>query len=251
MSAVAITDHGGMYGVIDFYKKAKEAGIKPIIGCEVYTAGRDMMDATFDRGNRTGHLVLLAKNMEGYRNLIKIVSRGYIEGFYYKPRVDFEEIKKHSEGLICLSACLAGDIPNAIMEDDLPRARQKIEDYIGVFGKEDFYLEIQDHGIAEQKKVNSVLIELAEEYGLGLVATNDIHYIHQEDAKYQDLMLCIQTNSKVAESDRMRFESNEFYVKSEMEMRRLFGNVPESLDNTEKIAEKCNVEFEFDYVLPK
>lgn len=249
MSAVAITDHGGMYGVIDFYKKAKEAGVKPIIGCEVYTAGRDMMDATFDRGNRTGHLVLLAKNMEGYRNLIKIVSRGYIEGFYYKPRVDFEEIKKHSEGLICLSACLAGDIPNAIMEDDLPRARQKIEDYIGVFGKEDFYLEIQDHGIAEQKKVNSVLIELAEEYGLGLVATNDIHYIHQEDAKYQDLMLCIQTNSKVAESDRMRFESNEFYVKSEMEMRRLFGNVPESLDNTEKIAEKCNVEFEFGKLL--
>ncbi len=252
MNAIAITDHGGMYGVIDFYKKAKEAGIKPIIGCEVYTAGRDMLDTTFERGNRTGHLVLLAKNQTGYRNLIKMVSRGYIEGFYYKPRIDFEEIKRHSEGLICLSACLAGDIPNAIMEDDLPAARKKIEDYIAVFGKEDFYLEIQDHGIAEQKKVNKALIELAAEYGLGLVATNDVHYILREDAKFQDLMLCIQTNSKVADTDRMRFESDEFYLKSEMEMRQLFSAVPESLDNTEKIAEKCNVEFEFGkLLLPK
>ena len=252
MEAIAITDHGGMYGVIDFYKKAKSAGIKPIIGCEVYTAGRDMLDATFERGNRTGHLVLLAKNMDGYRNLIKIVSRGYIEGFYYKPRVDFEEIKRHSEGLICLSACLAGDIPNAILEDDLPRARRKIEDYIGVFGKENFYLEIQDHGLAEQKKVNSVLIQLAKEYGLGLTATNDIHYIRREDAKYQDLMMCIQTNSKVADTDRMRFGSDEFYLKSEAEMRGLFANVPESLENTAKIAEQCNVEFEFGkLLLPK
>ncbi len=249
MKAIAITDHGGMYGVIDFYKKAKEAGIKPIIGCEVYTAGRDMTDHSFERGNRTGHLVLLAKNMDGYRNLIKIVSRGYLEGFYYKPRVDFEEIKKHSEGLICLSACLAGDIPNAILEDDLPRAKKKIEDYISIFGKDDFYLEIQDHGIAEQKKVNPILIELAEEYGLGLVATNDIHYIRREDAKYQDLMMCIQTNSKVADDDRMRFGSDDFYLKSEEEMRSIFARVPESLDNTVKIAEKCNVEFEFGKLL--
>ena len=245
MEAVAITDHGGMYGVIDFYKKAKEAGIKPIIGCEVYTAGRDMLDFTHERGNRTGHLVLLAKDMVGYRNLIKIVSKGYTDGFYYKPRVDFDEIKKHSEGLVCLSACLAGDIPNAILEDDIPKARKKIEDYIEVFGKDDFYLEIQDHGIPEQKKVNSTLVNLAQEYGLSLVATNDVHYTLKEDAKYQDLMLCIQTNAKVAETDRMRFESDEFYLKSEQEMRELFAGVPESLDNTQRIADKCNVEFEF------
>ncbi|MBQ4515374.1 MAG: DNA polymerase III subunit alpha [Clostridia bacterium] len=245
MSAIAITDHGGMYGIIDFYKKAKEAGIKPVIGCEVYTAGRDMTDFTHERGNRTGHLVLLAKNMVGYRNLIKIVSRGFIDGFYYKPRVDFEEIKSHSEGLICLSACLAGDIPNAILEDDIERAKRKIEDYIGVFGKEDFYLEIQDHGMAEQKKVNRVIIELAKEYGLNLVATNDVHYTLKEDAKYQDLMMCIQTNAKVADTDRMSFESDEFYLKSEEEMADLFSNVPESLENTQKIADKCNVEFEF------
>ncbi len=252
MTAMAITDHGGMYGIIDFYKKAKEAGIKPIIGCEVYTAGRDMLDFTHERGNRTGHLVLLAKNNTGYRNLIQMVSRGYTEGFYYKPRVDFEEIKKHAEGLICLSACLAGDIPHAIMEDDLAGARKKIEDYIGVFGKENFYLEIQDHGIPEQKKVNHTLIELAKEYDLGLVATNDVHYIKKEDAKYQDLMLCIQTNAKVADEDRMRFETDEFYLKSEMEMRALFAPVPESLENTQKIADECNVEFEFGKLhLPK
>ena len=245
MSAIAITDHGGMYGIIDFYKKAKEAGIKPVIGCEVYTAGRDMTDFTHERGNRTGHLVLLAKNMVGYRNLIKIVSRGFIDGFYYKPRVDFEEIKRHSEGLVCLSACLAGDIPNAILEDDIERAKRKIEDYIGVFGKEDFFLEIQDHGMAEQKKVNRVLIELAKEYGLDIVATNDVHYTLKEDAKYQDLMMCIQTNAKVADTDRMSFESDEFYLKSEAEMSELFSNVPESLENTQKIADRCNVEFEF------
>ena len=252
MTAMAITDHGGMYGIIDFYKKAKDAGIKPIIGCEVYTAGRDMLDFTHERGNRTGHLVLLAKNNTGYRNLIQMVSRGYTEGFYYKPRVDFEEIKKHAEGLICLSACLAGDIPHAIMEDDIAGARKKIEDYIAVFGKENFYLEIQDHGIPEQKKVNRTLMELAKEYGLGLVATNDVHYIKKEDAKYQDLMLCIQTNAKVKDEDRMRFETDEFYLKSEMEMRALFSSVPESLENTQKIADACNVEFEFGKLhLPK
>ncbi len=252
MESIAITDHGGMYGIIEFYKQAKAAGLKPIIGCEVYTAARDMLDKTHEMGNRTGHLILLAENMTGYRNLIKIVSRGFIEGFYYKPRVDFAEIKRHSEGLIALSACLAGDIPNAIMAGDLARARKLIADYVEVFGKENFFLEVQDHGIPEQKKVNSHLIDFAQEFGLGLVATNDVHYIEQKDAKYQDLLMCIQTNRKVADTDRMRFDSEEFYLKSEMEMRLLFGNIPESLDNTEKIAQRCNVDFEFGVTrLPK
>lgn len=252
MKAIAITDHGGMYGVIDFYKKAKAEGIKPVIGCEVYTASKNMYDKTHERGNRTGHLVLLCKNMTGYKNLIKLDSLSFTDGFYYKPRVDIEHIKKYSEGLICLSACLAGDIPNAILNDDIKRAKDLIEQYIEIFGKENFFLEIQDHNMMEQKKVNQGLIKLAKEYDLGLVATNDVHYLKREDAKYQDILMCIQTNRKVAETDRMNFETDEFYLKSEEEMKELFGSVPESLSNTEKIADMCNLEFEFgNYLLPE
>ena len=252
MEAVAITDHGGMYGVIDFYKKAKAEGIKPIIGCEIYTAAIDMYDKSHEMGNRTGHLILLCKNETGYKNLIKLDSASFTDGFYYKPRVDFEMIKKYSQGLICLSACIAGDIPNAIINNDFEKAKELIEKYIEVFGKENFFLEIQDHGIPEQKKVNRALINYAKEYGIGVVATNDVHYLKREDSKYQDILMCIQTNRKVSETDRMNFETDEFYLKSEEEMKELFSNVPESLLNTQKIADMCNLEFEFGkYLLPE
>ena len=252
MTSVAITDHGAMYGVVDFYKKAKAAGIHPVIGCEVYTAGVSMHDRTHENGNRTGHLVLLAENMTGYKNLVKIVSSGFTEGFYYKPRVDKEMLKGHTEGLIALSACLAGDIPHALLDNDEKGAREQIEAYLELFDKDHFYLELQDHGIPEQKKVNAKLISLAKEYGLSLVATNDVHYIKKEDAKHQDVLMCIQTNRKVAETDRMRFETDEFYLKSEEEMEALFGNIPDALLNTEKIAERCQVDFTFgNLLLPK
>ncbi|MBE7048876.1 MAG: DNA polymerase III subunit alpha [Ruminococcaceae bacterium] len=252
MTSLAITDHGAMYGVVEFYKKAKEAGIHPIIGCEVYTAGVSMHSRTHENGNRTGHLVLLAENMTGYQNLVRLVSAGFTDGFYYKPRIDRDLLAQHTEGLIALSACLAGDIPQAIINNDEKTAQEIIESYINLFGKDNFFLELQDHGIAEQKKVNARLIALAEKYGVGLVATNDVHYIRQEDAKHQDVLMCIQTNRKVAEEDRMRFETDEFYLKSEAEMAALFENVPESLSNTEKIAQRCQVDFTFGkLLLPK
>jgi len=252
MTSIAITDHGAMYGVVDFYKKAKAAGIHPVIGCEVYTAGVNMYERTHENGNRTGHLVLLAENMTGYKNLVKLVSAGFSDGFYYKPRVDKNLLAKHTEGLIALSACLAGDIPHALMDNDEKKARSLIEEYLVMFGRENFFLEIQDHGIPEQKKVNAKLIALASEYQIGLVATNDVHYIRREDAKHQDVLMCIQTNRKVAETDRMRFETDEFYLKSEEEMRALFGAIPESLDNTEAIAKRCQVDFTFgNLLLPK
>ncbi len=244
MEALAITDHGNMCGVIDFYKECNAQGIKPLIGCEVYVAARDMNEKSHDSGNSTHHLVLIAKNNEGYKNLVKIVSKGWIDGFYYKPRVDYSVIEEYHEGLICMSACLAGEIPQAILADEDAHARALVEKYHALFG-EDFYLEIQNHGIAEQKKANAALIRLANEYNIGLVATNDVHYIEKGDAKYQDLLMCIQMNRKVAETDRMAFETDEFYLKSEEEMKELFGAIPESLENTEKIAEKCDVTFEF------
>ena len=252
MTALAITDHGAMYGIVDFYKKAKAAGIHPVIGCEVYTAGVSMHDRTHENGNRTGHLVLLAENMTGYQNLVKIVSAGFSDGFYYKPRVDKAMLKGHTEGLIALSACLAGDIPHALLENDEKGARAQIEAYLELFDKDHFYLELQDHGIPEQKKVNMKLISLAKEYGLSLVATNDVHYIKKEDAKHQDVLMCIQTNRKVGEEDRMRFETDEFYLKSEEEMTALFANIPDALLNTQKIAERCRVDFTFgNLLLPK
>lgn len=252
MSALAITDHGDMCGVIDFYKEAKAQGIKPLIGCEVYVAAKDMTEKSHDAGNSTHHLVLIAKNMTGYRNLIKLSSMGFTDGFYYKPRVDFSVLKEHSEGLICLSACLAGEIPQAILADDTKKAEALIAAYSTLYGKENFFLEIQNHGLPEQKKVNTFLISYAQKSGIGLVATNDVHYIEKSDAKYQDLLLCIQTNRKVAETDRMAFETDEFYLKSEDEMSALFGQIPGALENTQKIADMCDVEFEFGVLkLPK
>lgn len=252
MSALAITDHGDMCGVIEFYKEAKAQGIKPLIGCEVYVAAKDMHDKSHDGGNTTHHLVLIAKNMTGYQNLIKIVSMGFTDGFYYKPRVDFSVLEKHADGLVCLSACLAGEIPQAILAHDEEKAKRLIEQYAALYGKENFFLEIQNHGIAEQKQVNPFLISYAKESGIGLVATNDVHYIEKTDAKYQDLLLCIQMNRKVAETDRMAFETDEFYLKSEEEMRALFGQIPEALSNTQKIADMCDLDFEFGVLkLPK
>ena len=252
MTALAITDHGAMYGAIEFYKKAKAAEIHPIIGCEIYTAAVSMHERTHENGNRTGHLVLLAENMTGYQNLVQIVSAGFIDGFYYKPRVDKAFLAQHTEGLIALSACLAGDIPHALAEGREQDARRYIEEYVNLFGRDNFFLEIQDHGIPEQKKVNARLIALAEEYGLDLVATNDVHYINRADAKFQDVLMCIQMNRKVAETDRMRFETDEFFLKSEDEMAALFGAVPEALANTMKIAERCQVEITFcNLLLPK
>ncbi|MBQ3118456.1 MAG: DNA polymerase III subunit alpha [Clostridia bacterium] len=244
MTALAITDHGNMCGVIDFYKECNAQGIKPLIGCEVYVAARDLSEKSHDNGNTTHHLVLIAKDNEGYKNLTKIVSKGWMDGFYYKPRVDYSVIEQYHEGLICMSACLAGEIPRAILADEDAHARALVEKYHALFG-EDFYLEIQNHAIPEQKKANAGIIRLANEYNIGLVATNDVHYIEKDDAKYQDLLMCIQTNRKVSDTDRMAFETDEFYLKSEEEMNELFGAIPETISNTEKIAEKCNVTFEF------
>lgn len=252
MNALAITDHGDMCGVIEFYKEAKAVGIKPLIGCEVYVAAKDMLLKSHENGNSTHHLVLIAKNMTGYRNLIKVVSAGFVDGFYYKPRVDFSILKQHTEGLICLSACLAGEIPQAIVNGNEERAKALIEQYCKLYGKDNFFLEIQNHGIADQRRVNAFLIPYAAEAGIGLAATNDVHYIEKKDAKYQDLLMCIQTNRKVEEKDRMAFETDEFYLKSEEEMKTLFGQIPGALENTQKIADMCDLEFEFGVLkLPK
>ncbi|MGE4283624.1 MAG: DNA polymerase III subunit alpha [Clostridia bacterium] len=245
MHSIAITDHGVMYGVVEFYKEAKKNGIKPIIGCEVYTAARSRHDKVSEFDSNQGHLVLLAKDMTGYSNLMKIVSSAFTEGFYYKPRIDFEILEEYHEGIIALSACLAGDIPQALIKGSYEKAKQLAEKYASAFGREDFYLELQDHGLEEQRKVNQQLIRLSKDTGIGLVATNDIHYVKKEDAKNQDVLICIQTGKTVDDDKRLKFESSEFYLKTAEEMAQLFSNAPEALENTETIAERCNVEFEF------
>ena len=251
-SAIAITDHGNMYGAIDFYKACQKEGIKPIIGCEVYTAQGSRFQKEGRSDSRYGHLVLLCKDNEGYKNLAKIVSKGFLEGMYYKPRIDMELLREHRGGLIGLSACLAGDIPRAVLSGEEEKAAAIIREFQEIFGKDDFYLELQDHGIPEQKKVNVALLRLAKETGAKLVCTNDIHYIKKEDAKYQDVLMCVQTGKQVQDTDRMRFETEEFYLKSEEEMKSLFPYAPEAIQNTEEIAKKCNVTFEFGkYHLPK
>lgn len=248
MSSIAITDHGCMFGVIDFYKTAKKEGIKPIIGCEVYTAARSLRDKdpNYDKGQ--GHLVLLAKNMDGYKNLIKMVSTSYVEGFYYKPRVDMEELKQYSDGIIALSACLAGDVSQALMDRNYEKAKKLALEYRDIFGEENFYLEIQDHNLPEQREVNSGLVKLSKETGIPLVATNDIHYVNKEDSKIHDVLMCIQMGKTVNDPNRMRFGSDEFYLKSREEMEELFPYAPEAIDNTVKIAEQCNVEFDFNTI---
>lgn len=245
MTSIAITDHGAMYGVVDFYKEAVANGIKPIIGCEVYVAPRTRFDKTYEYDSKYSHLILLAENEMGYKNLIKIVTAGFVDGFYYKPRVDFELLKEHSEGLIVLSACLAGELPKAILNVGYDAAKKIAEKYIEVFGRDNYFIEIQDHGIADQRRSNPELIRLAKELGIGLVATNDIHYVEKSGAEAQDVLMCIQMDRTVDDPERMRFETEEFYLKSSEEMENLFSYIPEALENTLKIAERCNVEFDF------
>ena len=243
-TACAITDHGVMYGCVAFFDAAKAAGIKPIIGCEVYVATR----TRFDKVNRidgNNHLILLCKNETGYKNLIKMVSAGFIEGFYSKPRIDKELLEQYHEGLICLSACLAGEIPQAILAGDYERAKQSALYYRDLFGEGNYYIELQDHGLEEDQVVLPQLIRLARETGIPMVATNDAHYITKEDAKMQSILLCIQTGKTIADADRMEFQTDEFYLKSTDEMYDLFSMVPEACENTNKIAEQCNFEFTF------
>lgn len=252
MDSIAITDHGNMFGEVEFYKACKKEGIKPILGCEVYLTkgsrfGRDPIN---DR--ERFHLILLAENDLGYKNLMKLVSFANTEGFYYKPRVDFELLEKYHEGIIATSACIAGIIPKMINADDFRSAREYIEKFISIFGKDNFFMELQDHGIPEEKNVNPHLINLAKEYGLGIIATNDSHYLRQDDAEAHDTLLCVQTGARIDEENRMRFYNDQFYLKSPEEMQELFSYCPEALENTKKIAERCNVELEFgNYHLPK
>jgi DNA polymerase-3 subunit alpha len=252
MSSVAITDHGVMYGVIDFYKEAKAQGIKPIIGCEIYIAPRTLYDKDYGIDNQNYHLVLLCKNLTGYRNLMEIVSKASIDGFYYKPRIDHDFLKSHSEGLIALSACLGGEIPSYLSMGDYEKARDTAILYQSIFGNNNFYLELQDHGIEEQEKINLQLIELSKETGIPLVATNDVHYLEKSDHKAHEVLLCIQTGKNLEDKDRMSFPTDEFYLKSPEEMEKLFSFCKEAIQNTEKIADMCDIEFEFNKTkLPK
>ena len=251
-TALAVTDHGVMYGAVAFYKACQAEGIRPIIGCEVYVAPRSRFQKEHGTDSGYSHLILLCRNERGYRNLCYLVSCGFTEGFYVKPRIDWELLHEHAEGLICLSGCLAGEIPQALIRGDYERAKKKALELRELFGQENFYLEIQDHGIPEEKQAARELIRLSEDTRIPLVLTNDAHYIEKEDAYYQDVLMCIQTGKTVDEPNRMRFESQELYLKSEEEMRALFPEHPEAADNTVKIAERCHYDFTFGhYHLPR
>ena len=243
-TAVAITDHGVMYGCVEFYKAAKKAGVKPIIGCEVYVANRTRFDKV-SRIDGSHHLILLCKNETGYKNLIKLVSAGFIEGFYSKPRIDKELLEQHHEGLIALSACLAGEVPQALLAGDYEKAKQVALYYDSLFGRGNYYIEIQDHGIEAQQKVLPLLIRLSRETGIPLVATNDSHYLTKEDSKMQSILICIQTGKTIQDDDKLEFETDEFYLKSTEEMYDLFAIAPDACENTNKIADMCNFDFEF------
>ncbi len=253
MDSAAITDHGVMYGVIDFYRAAKEAGIRPILGCEVYVAPNSRFDKELTGGeDRYYHLVLLAENNTGYANLMKIVSKGFTEGYYYKPRVDMEVLEQYHEGIIALSACLAGEVARYIQKGLIEEAKKVALRYRDIFGADNYFLELQDHGIGAQQMVNSALLQISEELGIPLVATNDVHYTYREDEKPHDILLCIQTQKKLADEDRMRYEGGQYYVKSEEEMKELFPYAIQAVENTAKIAERCQVEIEFGVTkLPK
>ena len=254
MNSIAITDHGVMFGVIDFYRAAKAAGIKPILGCEVYVAPGSRFDkeAVGSGDDRYYHLVLLAENDLGYHNLMKIVSKGFTEGYYYKPRVDLEVLRKYHEGIIALSACLAGEVQKYILRGMYSEGKEAALRYQEIFGAGNFFLELQDHGMQEQKMVNQSLFRMSQETGIELVATNDIHYTYAEDEKPHDMLLCIQTGKKLSDENRMRYEGGQYYIKSEQEMRELFPYALEALENTQKIADRCNVEIEFGVTkLPK
>lgn len=245
MDSVAITDHGVMFGVIDFYDECKAQGIKPIIGCEVYTAARTRFDKDVEKDKHQGHLVLLAKNNQGYKNLVKIVSEGYRNGFYYKPRIDKEVLREYHEGIIALSACLAGDVQRRLLNGDYAGAKREALELAEIFGEENFYLELQDQGLSEEAQILPDMKKLHAETRLPFVATNDVHYVRQEDAVAQDVLMCIQTASTIDEENRMRFSNDQFYLKSEDEMRKIFSNIPEAIDNTAKIADRCEVSFTF------
>ena len=246
MNSAAITDHGVMYGVIDFYKAARAAGIKPILGCEVYVAPGSRFDRELSHGDdRYYHLVLLAENNKGYQNLMKIVSKGFVEGYYYKPRVDMEVLETYHEGIIALSACLAGEVQRYLVRGLYEEAKETAYKYEKCFGKGNFFLELQDHGIPEQKTVNAGLMRMSQETGIELVATNDVHYTYAEDAEPHDILLCLQTGKKLSDENRMRYEGGQYFVKSEEEMRALFPYAAQAIDNTQKIADRCNVEIEF------
>lgn len=253
MTSAAITDHGVMYGVIDFYKECKNQGINPIIGCEIYVAPNSRFDRETNSGeDRYYHMVLLAENNIGYQNLIKIVSIGFTEGYYYRPRVDVETLEKYHEGIIALSACLAGEIPRYLVRGFYEEARETALKYERIFGKGNFFLELQDHGIPDQKTVNAQLLRMSEETGIELVCTNDIHYTYKEDVEAHDVLLCIQTGKKITDEDRMRYEGGQYYVKSEEEMLQLFGYAKQAVENTARIAKRCHVEIEFgNYKIPK
>lgn len=244
MNSVAITDHGSMYGIIEFYKKCKERNIKPIIGCEVYVT-EDSYKIKDQSNRRYYHLILLAENNTGYKNLLKIVSEGFVSGFYYKPRVDLDLIKKYKEGIICLSACLNGEINQRILEDDLIGADEACQKYLDIFGPDYFFLEIQDHGLAEQRKVNRELLKLHKKYGVQMVGTNDVHYIEKKDSFYQDVLLCIQTGALVKDDDRMKMPNSEFYLKPPQMMEEILKTYPGAYENTRKIAQRCQVEIKF------
>lgn len=246
MTHIAMTDHGVMYGTVEFYKEAKAAGITPVLGCEVYVAKQNMHDRQGRADREYSHLVLLAENQKGYQNLVHLVSLGWLEGYYYKPRIDYDTLAQYAEGLIGLSACLSGDIPRLLMQGDYQGAKQLAQRLSDIFGPEHFYLELQEHGIPVQKEVNAQIIRIARETGLPLVATNDVHYINQEDAAVQDVLICIQTGRFLDEENRMKMDSDQMYLKSGAEMEALFSHVPEALENTQKIAERCHVELDFE-----
>lgn len=246
MTHIAMTDHGVMYGTVEFYKEAKAAGLTPVLGCEVYVAKQNMHDRQGRADREYSHLVLLAENQKGYQNLVHLVSLGWLEGYYYKPRIDYDTLAQYAEGLIGLSACLSGDIPRLLMQGDYQGAKQLAQRLSDIFGLEHFYLELQEHGIPVQKEVNAQIIRIARETGLPLVATNDVHYINQEDAAVQDVLICIQTGRFLDEENRMKMDSDQMYLKSGAEMEALFSHVPEALENTQKIAERCHVELDFE-----
>lgn len=248
MDSIAITDHGVMFGAIDFYKACKSNGVKPIIGCEVYVAPRTRFDKEPNIDNKYYHLILLAKNNQGYKNLAKLVSLSFVEGYYYKPRIDKEILEKYHEGLICCSACLGGEVAQNILKDNLEEAKNVATWHKKIFG-EDYYLEVQANTIPNQIVVNQKLIELSKELKIPLVATNDAHYLKKEDSYNHEVLLCIQTGKRMTDEDRMKFETDDFYIKSPEEMKEYFKNFPEVIENTVKIAEKCNVEFEFGHTI--
>ena len=245
MNALSITDHGVMYGAVDFYKEARKQGIKPIIGCELYVTTGSRFDREKNDEDRYYHLIVLAENNTGYANLMKLCSTGFIDGFYYKPRVDMETLERYHEGIIASSACLAGEVARNISRGLYDNAKNAALRYRSIFGEDNFFLELQDHGMPEQRSVNAGLLRLSQETGIPLIATNDIHYTYKEDAEAHDILLCIQTAKKVQDTDRMKYEGGQYYLKSEEEMRELFRYAPEALENTQKIADRCNVEIEF------